>query len=112
MGCAGHLIAIGIGYAPRDILEGRAPAIQAERERKLRETRDRRISLVKNGIDARLTVRRETESDSAGGQAAGIKFFHEAMEFVPFRGSSAAAYESGSGEKHHSDAVCRSLEFF
>ena len=27
-------------------------------------------------------------------QAAGIKFFHETMEFIPFRCTSAAAYES------------------
>ena len=57
-----------IGYiTPRDMLEGRAPAIQAGRERKLREARERR-RLAKLERDATLTMRRETEGGSAGGQ--------------------------------------------
>lgn len=57
-----------IGYVtPRDMLEGRAPAIQAERERKLKEAREKR-RLANKQKRINLTVRRETEDGSAGEQ--------------------------------------------
>ena len=57
-----------IGYVtPRDMLEGRAPAIQEERERKFKEAREkRRFENREKRIN--LTMRRETEDGSAGEQ--------------------------------------------
>ena len=49
------------------MLEGRAPAIQAERERKLKEAREKR-RLANKQKRINLTVRRETEDGSAGEQ--------------------------------------------
>ena len=73
-----------IGYVtPRDMLEGRAPAIQAGRERKLREARERRRRLAKTGKDATLTMRRETEGGSAGGQPPGDGAAAETAWAVP-----------------------------
>ncbi len=57
-----------IGYVtPRDMLEGRAPAIQAERERKLKDARERR-RLANRENRCMLETRRETEDGSAGEQ--------------------------------------------
>lgn len=57
-----------IGYVtPKDMLEGHAPAIQAERERKLKEAREKR-RLENRQKRINLTMRRETEDGSAGEQ--------------------------------------------
>ena len=57
-----------IGYVtPRDMLEGRAPAIQAERERKLKAAREKR-RFANREMKINLTTRRETEDGSAGEQ--------------------------------------------
>ena len=57
-----------IGYVtPRDMLEGRAPAIQEERERKLKEAREKR-RFANRKMKINLTMRRETEDGSAGEQ--------------------------------------------
>ena len=57
-----------IGYVtPRDMLEGRAPAVQAERERKLKDARERR-RLANKEMKIKLKTHRETEDGSAGEQ--------------------------------------------
>ena len=57
-----------IGYVtPKDMLEGRAPAIQAERERKIREAREARRR-ANSDLRTTLVTLRETEGGSAGGQ--------------------------------------------
>ena len=57
-----------IGYVtPRDMLEGRAPAIQEERERKLKAAREKR-RFANREMKVNLTTCRETEDGSAGEQ--------------------------------------------
>jgi len=57
-----------IGYVtPRDMLEGRAPAIQEERERKLKAAREKR-RFANREMKINLTTHRETEDGSAGEQ--------------------------------------------
>lgn len=57
-----------IGYVtPRDMMAGRAPEIQAERERKLKEAREQR-RLANRRRRITLTAHRETEDGSAGEQ--------------------------------------------
>lgn len=57
-----------IGYVtPRDMMAGRVPEIQAERERKLKETREQR-KLANRRRRVTSTAHRETEGGSAGEQ--------------------------------------------
>lgn len=57
-----------IGYVtPRDMMVGRAPEIQAKRERKLKEAREQR-KLANRRRRVTLTAHRETEDGSAGEQ--------------------------------------------